>query len=494
MKSEIRQSTLNRLSEKAQKLNYGKYLRKINISKLRAFTEQTIIFDFPVTALIGPNGGGKTTVLSSCALLYKTMQPRSFFTKSPQFDLEMQNWSVSFEAIDRNITKTDIVKRTASFSKLKWSRDALDRQVLFFGVSRTLPAVERRDLSKFTNKNITYSESQITILSEHAAQSISRILGKDVSNYKVVQNKANGDVTLFAGETKDGCKFSEFHFGAGESSVIKMVNAIDEAEQNALILIEEIENGLHPVAAQKLVEYLITIADTKAVQVVFTTHSEHVINCLPSNAVWAALDGNLQQGKLDIMSLRMLTGDVGEKLAIFVEDKFSKTWVSAILRTDKNIALDGIEIYVMGGDGTAVIVHKSRANDPTVKIPSICIVDGDSRQLDCHLDKIFRLPGEAPETYIYDSVLETIDKTIALLTVRLAHEVKDQNYVKKIIEDISISNVDHHLIFTQVGERLGFLSEDVVVEAFLTTWCETHKVEVNKLFELFKDYLPKYKE
>ncbi|WP_313185448.1 AAA family ATPase [Lacrimispora sp.] len=89
MKSEIRLSTISSLKNKAQKLNYQKYLKKVHINKLRAFADQTIEFDFPVTALIGPNGGGKTTVLSSCALLFKSVQPRNFFTKSPQFDKEM---------------------------------------------------------------------------------------------------------------------------------------------------------------------------------------------------------------------------------------------------------------------------------------------------------------------------------------------------------------------------------------------------------------------
>lgn len=488
MKSEIRQSTLNKLSEKAQKLNYAKYLRKVSIGKLRAFEDQTIIFEFPVTALIGPNGGGKTTVLSSCALFYKSMQPRSFFTKSPQFDIEMKDWKISAEAIDRNVSKTDTIKRTASFSQAKWSRDALDRQVLFFGVSRTLPAVERRDLSRFTNKHTTYADHQITVLSPHAAESISRILGKDVSRYKVIDIGSTGEVTLFAGETKIGSKFSEFHFGAGESSVIKMVNSIEQAEQNALILIEEIENGLHPVAARKLVEYLISTADLKSLQVVFTTHSEHVVSCLPSNAVWAALDGKLQQGKLDIMSLRMLTGDIGEELAIFVEDEFAKKWVSAIIRTDKNIAFEAIEIYVMGGDGTAATVHRNRQRDPSAKTPSICIIDGDSRQKDSATDKVYRLPGEAPETYIYDSVVESLNKTIALLSVRLSHKVTDQDYIRKIVEENRMSNMDHHLLFAQLGEKLGFLSENLVVEQFLTTWSEENVDIANQILRFITDF------
>ena len=43
-------------------------------------------------------------------------------------------------------------------------------------------------------------------------------------------------------------QYSEFNFGSGESSVIRMVADIESQRENALVLIEEIENGLHPLA------------------------------------------------------------------------------------------------------------------------------------------------------------------------------------------------------------------------------------------------------
>jgi predicted ATPase len=76
--SEIRDSQINELLEKVQNRNYGKYLLSIAIDKARTFQGKTINFDFPVTAIVGVNGGGKTTIMGAAACAYKTVKPRLF--------------------------------------------------------------------------------------------------------------------------------------------------------------------------------------------------------------------------------------------------------------------------------------------------------------------------------------------------------------------------------------------------------------------------------
>ena len=81
-KSEIRDSTINDLLEKAASKNYGKYLSKLVLKRIRGFTDEPVSFDFPVTALIGPNGGGKTTILGAAACAYKEVSPRRFLRRA----------------------------------------------------------------------------------------------------------------------------------------------------------------------------------------------------------------------------------------------------------------------------------------------------------------------------------------------------------------------------------------------------------------------------
>ena len=482
-RSEIRPSKINELSTRSRKLNYKKYLSKVALVKCRAFRNQTITFDFPVTALIGPNGGGKTTILGACALIYDTIMPRQFFARNRQLDEDMKNWSIAYELVDREKSKNDVLRRTASFPKEKWNRDAVQRDVMFFGVSRTLPAVERRDLSKLTNKHITFQPEQIQILSEVAASNITKILGKNVKGYSVIKTDAFGNITLLSGKTTTGVSFSEFHFGAGESSIIKMVLGIENVSEQGLVLIEEIENGLHPLAVLRLVDYLIDVADRKRIQIIFTTHSEYAISPLPSEAIWAAVNGTAIQGKLDIHSLYCLTGEVESKLIIYTEDTFAKEWVKAIIRSQQDIALDAIEIYAMGGDGTAVTANKYHNLDPSNPVRSICIIDGDSQQMESEEDCVYRLPGEAPEAYIFDQIVDKLEECAPILSIRLSHKYSEANDIKKIIQDVNNTNRDHHLLFAQIGERVGFIAENIVINAFLATWCDLYADEATEIIK-----------
>lgn len=70
-RSEIRDSVKVALLDKVRRQDYGSYLLKVDVNKIRGFSGETISFDFPVTALIGPNGSGKSSILGAAACAYK---------------------------------------------------------------------------------------------------------------------------------------------------------------------------------------------------------------------------------------------------------------------------------------------------------------------------------------------------------------------------------------------------------------------------------------
>lgn len=485
--SEIRKSEIDSLGERVQKQNYKKYLRRVILRKVRGFEEKEVRFDFPVTALIGPNGGGKTTILGAAALAYRPVEPSRFFAKAGKEDGSMVKWSMEHGVIDKDIDTSSEIRRSVNFPSSKWNRKPFDREVLVFGVTRTVPATERSEL-KIARGNQFQALSREN-LSPQVIEAAQSILGKPVDGYSELE--VSSRATLYAAKDKaTASSYTEFHFGAGQASIIRIVSKVEMSDDQSLILIEEIENGLHPVAVRRLVDYLIKTAIRKKSQVIFTTHSSEAIAALPPKAIWAAFDGEIMQGTLNIDALRSVSGAVPTQLVLFGEDAFSERLLSAALRYF-GADLSGITIHGLGGAEQAAKIQKTRLKDPTAKVRSYTYLDGDKTELQDDESGIFLLPGDTdPEAHVYDTVLKNIDKEVAKLTAALTLPLTDQERVKKVVREIALTNHDCHVIFRQVGEELDLLSETTVMDAFLSIWAQLNRGEIDDLFAPISSQIP----
>ncbi len=466
-RSEIRDSTTTKLLEKVRRHDYGRYLVKASIGKLRGFSGEDIVFEFPVTALIGPNGSGKSSVLGAAGCAYKSIRPGLFFPKSSVGDESMSGWKIEYELIDKELNPRQLIKRSSNFRQAKWVRsEVATRDVLFFGIERTVPAGEKSKFKKLARSTYVHN-SPLDLLPHDVARQVEHILGKSVADYRITAF-GSGDKFL-VGKQSDS-EFSEFHFGAGESSIIRMILNIERAPENSLILIEEIENGLHPVATKRIVEYLIDVAERKSIQTIFTTHSDYALIALPSEAIWASMDGRLRQGRLSVEALRAVSGRVDKKLAIFVEDEFAKYWVDAILREQLGADYDQIEVHSVHGDGNAVNTHLSHRKNPAINFQSMCVIDGNSQQDENPDEGVYRLPGEQPEIEVYEFVRDRLDQNLAILTVACQRGPEAQEQVREKVKEIAHTNRDPHLLFNQLGIAIGFVPEAIVRGAFLSIW------------------------
>jgi predicted ATPase len=478
--SEIRESQIRELTGKVRDQAYGTYLRTIRLNAVRAFDSEVVNFDFPVTAIIGTNGGGKSTILGAAAIAYKTIRPALFFPKSSIGDDSMGNWGIGYDLIDKTKSSRQTIQRSARFKRSKWVRDDLmERSVLYFGINRTVPAGERREFKKLATVNYNFTGARAALVTS-IQNEVARVLGKDVSKFEVAAITpkqsfyVGGDGTL---------SYSEFHFGAGESSILRMVGEIELADKNTLVLIEEIENGLHPVATRRMVEYLLDVANRKSIQAIFTTHSEDALLPLPSEAIWSSIDGKVRQGRVSIEALRAITGRIDQKMAIFVEDEFAKEWVEAIIRSALAERVEEIGVYAVSGEGQAYSIHHGHRKNPALRdrLKSLCILDGDSSKEE-DIDKgVIKLPGAKPENVIFNYVRNNISELSMKMAVALHVSPEKEAAVRSVIEEVSRTNRDAHLLFNQVGQRTGFTPESIVSSAFIVQWIDGNKEEASRI-------------
>ena len=487
-KSEIiKPSLIKELKDLVNRKKYKKYLFEVRIKNLRVFEDANITFDFPITAIIGPNGSGKSTVLMASGCAYKDVKPSDFFANS-NID-NISNAKIEYSLIDKDESKERIIRRTISFKSQKWSRKRiLERNVRYFGVRRTVPPAELKELFKLRSSKIFPTEE--IKLNEDEIKIINWILGIG-SEYKLSQF-TTVKKNIFVG-SKGNVSYSEFHFGAGESSITRLVYELERIEENSLILIEEIENGLHPLALRKFIEYLFKIAKRKRLQIIFTTHSPIAIEMLPEEAVWYCLNGKIYQGKPDIDALRVITGNISKKLIIFVEDEFAKQMLMHILRhTKKFKVLEVIEIYLAGGKDAVKKFTETFNQNPAIKeIKAIGVFDGDVDE-DISEDFFLKLPGNnMPEKEVWEKVKENLEEIIGKLAIKLL-DYEDQEFIKEKIIEVDRDTIDYHYIYNKLGEKLGYLSESKIRDAFIEIYCSLNREEINDIANQLENIFQKY--
>ena len=400
----------------------------------------------------------------------------------------MANWGVSFDLVDKSRNQTQLIPKSARFKNKKWARDdVIERSVIYFGITRTVPAGERTEFKKIATPSYRHLGKRISI-SKEIIDHVAKILGKDIFLFEVA-NLASGKEFYIGGDGR--VTYSEFHFGADESSVIRMVAAIENALTNSLVLVEEIENGLHPVAARRMVEYLIDAAERRSMQSIFTTHSEDALLPLPSEGIWYSIEGKVRQGRISIEALRALTGRVEEGLAIFVEDEFAKEIVENVVRRHLSDIFDQIGVYAVSGQSHAYNIHLHHMRNPSVnqKLKSLCILDRDTEIAEKPEDNIIKLPGAVPEAEVFNYVHNNIDHLSMLLAAGLHLSPEKDDMVKRVVNDIALTNRDAHLLFNQVGQRAGLIASAIVSSAFINLWLEGNDTAVKPIAEKIRTAL-----
>ncbi|MRT02993.1 ATP-dependent nuclease [Ewingella americana] len=454
----------NELKEEMDKVRdnkFNKYVKRTTLRNVRGFSEEVIDFITPVTALIGTNGGGKSTILGAVALAYKTIKPGKFFPKSFFGDESMSEWEIEMEITDKSTATDRNITRTAKFKQSKWRRDNFpERNVEYIEIQRTVPAGELSKFKQFLAGN--KDDFDEISLNKDTITYATAVLDKNIANYKAIVKKSDPATKMYVGLANGDVSYSQFHFGAGEASVIETIDRIENSSDNSLILIEELENGLHPVAVRLFVNYLQNVAKRKKLQIIFTTHSQDAVNELPPEAVWASINKKVWNGKLSIESLRAITGQLINSKVIYVEDSFAKEWVeNAIGRYASDIS-STLKVYTAGGYPNVVKVSQFHNENPTITSPSIALVDGDIMGrpgvVDLPLNAMY-LGDTYPDAIVFNYIANNKEELVSIIRQRCLLTRFTADRITREIESVVNSACDHHLYFSTLSTKLDFSSE-----------------------------------
>ena len=461
---------------------FNQKLKSISFNEvgLRGVKDVKIEFNYPITAIAGANGIGKTTILQLIACLYhnddnaykpyrfsNSKKAKSYYTFRDFFihfkgEDKSEGSEILYEYTTGKANKTHTLKKGKNWSP--YNRRP-KRVTDFYGVSRVIPAHE------FAMIKNTFSSSTATFTSQTLSSSnietIRGILCKSLTSVDV-NSSGRTNFSLNRIHLTDGLAYSNFNMGAGEEVIIALISRISELPDFSIVLIEELELGLHPKAQTLLINSLFEIVFAKKLQLIFTTHSPFLFDAMPKEGRILLKKEN---EKLNVfyepssaLAFSELTGKSVKELTVYVEDKIAKGILEELFDSSITRKIDLVEV---GSKENIIRMVGAHYRNPLLGL-AVGIADGDLTDQELArwykkyvlkegevFDEVFKeqskkmftkLPGDnAPEKYILeklqndDAFIEAIDKSEAF-----------KSFIK---HELSLD--DHHKLFYVLAEWLG---------------------------------------
>lgn len=218
-------------------------------------------------------------------------------------------------------------------------------------------------------------------------------LKKITANQKVKKRRRKGDfpVYSFYALRQNNMYIKEYFFSTGEYFLLSLLKFIHEHHRNvrkypALIIIDEIELSLHPLAQKRLIEKVKSFSDKYNLLFIFATHSLQIIDQLEPKNIHYLQNNN---GYCNLIN-PIYPGYLSSKLYLhqsfdyvfLVEDSLAKQFVEKVIR--KNIGEISMSYYILpigGWEKLYEMYHLHFVNKIYGSAEILIVFDGDVAEI-----------------------------------------------------------------------------------------------------------------
>ena len=401
------------------------FLSEVYLDGIRGIYDLRVVFDYPVSVIAGGNATGKSTVLFATACAYKVpgagvkdFVPSTLFPDyRPKFggrEDEKRKITIQFDYSTPNGRLPMLWRRSKG-----WNRSFLGRE----NAAQPQRQVYLRTLSNLSNPSEVRgvlsmsrldSEPQVTPLTASQVEFARQMLP---FRYSEVVNLSSGNKSLLFAAQESGVQYSELHMAAGERAILRLSQEIAQLD-GALVLIDEVEAGLHPWVQQLLMLQLQQLALRNDLQVIVTSHSPVVLDSVPPNARIFLERGD--EGKVVValpyrdLVQNALYGRSADALNVLCEDEIAEGVLRGVFDyLQPRLRIRGESIHIGRDTGADEFPEHAAAFRKFGQIRNfVFVLDGDKRDSD--VDRRIRreadddipvlfLPGDGPpESWVWD--------------------------------------------------------------------------------------------
>ena len=272
-----------------RKPHFPHFLSEIRLQGIRGIENLEVGFEYPVSVIAGGNASGKSTVLFAAACAYKVPGAgvRDFVPSTLFPDYRPKPGARQDH--ENTVTLEFNYKTPEGRMAMRWRRNK--------GWNRSF--LGRKNASQPERQVYLRTPSNLSNPSEvRGALSMSRLKTEPLATplnasqiafaqhllpfqYSEVVVLSSGKENMLFAEQKGGVEYSELHMAAGERAILRMARDIAQL-RDALVLIDGVEAGLHPLIQKLLMLHLQQLALRNDLQVIVTTHSPVIIDTVPA--------------------------------------------------------------------------------------------------------------------------------------------------------------------------------------------------------------------
>jgi predicted ATPase len=435
-------------------------LELIEISGVRGWSGQRFSFPFPVMAVVGENGVGKSTVLQCAAAVYRS--PRRDSDRFASDFFPDTTWDRVKDVVIRYSAREGEQPRQATIRKpgARWrgNPERPARNVEYIDLSRVQPVSARVGYRTLANPG--YAEVAASSFEERRLARLSGIMGRtyDLAKMALSEGDDKREVPVIS---HNGASYSGYHQGAGETTIVELLKT--DLPRHSLVLIDEVESSLHPRAQRRLIRDLAAMARELELQVVLTTHSPYVLEELPfeARACIVQTPGGGREiiyGVSPEFAMTKMDDVRHSECDLYVEDPAAETMLVEILVSVNADLVPRCRTIPFGaasvGKSLGQMVEGNRFSRP-----SCVFLDGDQGEvIGCH-----NLPGDdAPERVVF-TALQARDW-------RGVHERTGRAYAALADAcDRAMALPDHHQWIASAASQL-ILSSTTLWQAMCAEW------------------------
>ena len=266
------------------------FLAEIHLEGIRGIDDIRVVFDYPVSVIAGGNASGKSTVLFAAACAYKVpgagvkdFVPSTLF---PDYRPKLgRREDEKHEIVIEFDYSTPDGRRSMRWRRSKgWNRSFLGRK----NASQPERPIYLRTLSNLSNPSEVRGVLSMSRLSSEPLESPLTASQIEFAQrmlpfrYSEVVHLSSGSKNLLFAAQEGGASYSELHMAAGERAILRLSQEIAQLE-GTLVLIDEVEAGLHPWVQQLLMLQLQQLALRNDLQIIVTSYSPVVLDAVPAH-------------------------------------------------------------------------------------------------------------------------------------------------------------------------------------------------------------------